>query len=67
MAVSQIGLAVRLARQSAFQSAHSRLSELLELDAFVAFVNTFGPQIPRRMTKNDAAFEKQLVGKKPLV
>ncbi|MFT5589443.1 MAG: hypothetical protein ACI9ZF_001618 [Bradyrhizobium sp.] len=44
----------------------SRLSDLLELDDFVAFVNTFGPQIPRRMTKNDAAFEKQLVGKKPL-
>ncbi|GAA4027423.1 hypothetical protein [Actimicrobium antarcticum] len=44
----------------------SRLSELLPLDEFVAFVNSFGPQIPRRVTKNDAAFEKQLVAKKPV-
>lgn len=43
----------------------SRLSELLPLDDFVIFVNAFGPQIPRRMTKADAAFEKQLVPKKP--
>lgn len=41
----------------------SRLSDLLPLDEFVAFVNSFGPQIPRRMTKADAAFERQLVKK----
>ena len=35
------------------------------LDEFVAFVNGYGPQIPRRMTKSDVAFEKQLVKKKP--
>lgn len=42
----------------------SRLSPPLALDEFVAFVNTYGPQIPRRMTKADAAFEKQLAPKK---
>ena len=36
----------------------------LELDAFVAFVNQLGPQTPRRVSKLDVAFEKQLV-KKP--
>ena len=41
----------------------SRLSVALPLDEFVAFVNAFGPQIPRRLTKADAAFEKQLVAK----
>jgi hypothetical protein len=37
----------------------------LELDQFVAFVNSLGPQVERRMTKSDIAFEKQLVKKKP--
>jgi hypothetical protein len=37
----------------------------LELDEFVAFVNGLGPQVARRVTKNDLAFEKQLVKKKP--
>jgi hypothetical protein len=37
----------------------------LELDEFVAFVNGLGPQEVRRMTRNDIAFEKQLVKKKP--
>jgi len=37
----------------------------LELDDFVAFVNGLGPQPEKRMTKNDIAFEKQLVRKKP--
>jgi len=37
----------------------------LELDDFVAFVNGLGPQEVKRITKNDAAFEKQLVRKKP--
>jgi hypothetical protein len=36
----------------------------LELDEFVAFVNGLGPQEVRRLTKNDAAFEAQLVRKK---
>jgi hypothetical protein len=40
------------------------LCEPLELDAFVAFVNKLGPQVARRQSKLDVAFEKQLV-KKP--
>lgn len=39
------------------------LSGHLPLDEFVAFVNAFGPQKPRRQTKSDIAFEKQLVKK----
>ena len=35
----------------------------LELDDFVTFVNGLGPQVERRMTKNDIAFEAQLVRK----
>lgn len=38
----------------------------LPLDEFVAYVNTYGPQIPRRMTKSDIAFEKQLINRKTL-
>jgi hypothetical protein len=37
-----------------------KLSEPLEQDEFVKFVNSMGPQTPRRITKMDAAFEKQL-------
>jgi hypothetical protein len=40
------------------------LCEPLELDDFVAFVNKLGPQTPRRVSKLDVAFEKQLVKKK---
>lgn len=39
------------------------LSEALSLDEFVTLVNTMGPQKVRRITKNDAAFVKQLVRK----
>ena len=35
----------------------------LELDDFVAFVNGLGPQVARRVSKLDVAFEKQLVKK----
>ena len=41
-----------------------RIGNPLPLDEFVQFVNAQGPQAVRRVTKNDAAFEKQLV-KKP--
>jgi hypothetical protein len=37
----------------------------LELDDFVAFVDKLGPQVERRVSKHDVAFEKQLVKKKP--
>jgi len=36
----------------------------MELDDFVKFVDGLGPQPEKRITKNDAAFEKQLVRKK---
>ncbi len=39
------------------------VSERLPLDEFVAFVKAFGPQTPRRQTKSDIAFEKQLIKK----
>ena len=39
------------------------LCEPLELDDFVAFVNKLGPQVARRVSKLDVAFEKQLVKK----
>ena len=39
------------------------LSAALPLDDFVALVNSLGPQKVRRVTKNDAAFAKQLVRK----
>lgn len=40
-----------------------RLSPPLEQDEFVAFVNAFGPQEVKRVSKLDVAFEKQLKGK----
>jgi hypothetical protein len=39
------------------------LGEPLALDDFVRFVNAQGPQEIRRVTKNDAAFSKQLIRK----
>lgn len=35
----------------------------LELDDFVKFVNALGPQTPRRVSKLDVKFEKQLVNR----
>ena len=42
-----------------------QMCEPMPLDDFVRHVNGMGPQEMRRVTKNDAAFEKQLV-RKPL-
>ena len=39
------------------------ISEALPLDDFVRFVNEQGPQEVPRITKNDAAFAKQLIRK----
>lgn len=39
------------------------LSGALPLDEFVRFVDTLGPQKIRRVTRNDAAFAKQLARK----
>lgn len=46
--------------QNAGDAMPIRVSEPLELDAFVKFVNAYGPQIPKRISKLDVAFEKQL-------
>jgi hypothetical protein len=41
------------------------LCAALELDQFVAFVNSISPAAPKRVSKLDVAFEKQLVKKAP--
>lgn len=38
----------------------SRLCEPMMLDEFVAFVNAYGPQTPKRVSKLDIEFSKQL-------
>ncbi|MFH1659879.1 MAG: hypothetical protein FD131_675 [Rhodocyclaceae bacterium] len=43
--------------------AEKDVSEPLALDEFVRFVNGQGPQVVPRVTKNDAAFARQLVKK----
>lgn len=45
-------------------SPMEKLSEALELDEFVAFVNAYGPQKPKRVSKLDVAFEKNMRNKK---
>jgi hypothetical protein len=37
----------------------------MEMDDFVKFVDGFGPQTPKRISKLDVAFEKQLTKKAP--
>jgi len=37
-----------------------RLCEPMQLDDFVAFVNGYGPQIPKKQSKYDIEFSKQL-------
>lgn len=41
----------------------SRLCEPMPLDDFVAFVNAYGPQKPKRVSKLDVEFSKQLTKK----
>jgi len=43
----------------------SKLCQPLGLDDFVKFVDGFGPPKPRKISKLDEAFEKQLVRKTP--
>lgn len=42
-------------------AAPEKIGDEYELDDFVAFVNQTGPQKKPRVSKHDAAFEKQLV------
>lgn len=37
-----------------------RLSEPMPMDEFVTFINAYGPQKPKRVSKLDIAFSKQL-------
>jgi hypothetical protein len=41
----------------------SRLCEPMMLDDFVTFVNAYGPQIVKRVSKLDIAFSQQLTKK----
>lgn len=40
-----------------------RLCEPMLMDEFVAFVNAYGPITPKRISKLDVAFQKQLAKK----
>lgn len=48
------------------ESGDIPLSDALSLDDFVRLVDSMGPRTAPRITKNEAAFAKQLV-KKPVV
>lgn len=41
-----------------------RLCEPMPMDDFVAFVNAYGPQTPKRVSKLDIAFSEQLAKSK---
>ena len=45
-------------------SAPVAQGEPLPMDEFVKFVNAFGPQTPKRVSKLDVAFEAQLAKRK---
>ena len=45
------------------EAGDKEISEALPLDDFVRLVDSLGPQKVRRVTKNDAAFARQLVRK----
>lgn len=62
MALTGSGL-FKLREHSA--AGDQELSDALPLDDFVRLVNSMGPQKVSRVTKNDAAFAKQLVRKTP--
>jgi hypothetical protein len=39
---------------------NERLCEPMDMDAFVIFVNGYGPQMPKRVSKLELAFSQQL-------
>ena len=53
--------------QDQVEGSIQELSAPLSLDDFVKLVDSLGPQKVRRVTKNDAAFAKQLVRKSGLL
>ncbi len=44
----------------------TRLCEPMPMDEFVAFVNAYGPQIPKRVSKLEVAFSTQLAKSKSI-
>lgn len=60
MTITGNGLFFLSARRDA---GEEQLCEPMPLDDFVRAVDAMGPQQTRRITKSDAAFEKQLVRK----
>lgn len=42
------------------QGEAQRLCEPMQMDDFVIFVNAYGPQTPKRVSKLDVEFSKQL-------
>jgi hypothetical protein len=46
------------------ENSVEKLCEPLPLDEFVAFVNAYGPQKPKRVSKLDVEFEKKLLNKR---
>lgn len=61
-AMSRTGAGLFLLRER-LAEGDEQVSGALPLDDFVRLVDTLGPPKVRRMTKSDAAFEKQLHGK----
>ncbi|HEY4316843.1 MAG TPA: hypothetical protein VGN04_04500 [Herbaspirillum sp.] len=51
--------------QNAGAAPPVKLCEPMTLEDFAAFVNAYGPQKPRRVSKLDVAFEKQLGSRSP--
>jgi hypothetical protein len=49
--------------QPSKNGASTKLCEPMTMDDFVSFVNGFGPQIVKRVSKLDVEFSKQLVKK----
>lgn len=58
MSFSSNGLFCLVLKDESGETA--RLSEPLPMDDFVVFVNAYGPQIPKRVSKLDVEFSKQL-------
>ncbi|WP_020168070.1 MULTISPECIES: hypothetical protein [Methylotenera] len=48
------------AENAASNNKPSRLCEPMQMDDFVIFVNAYGPQTPKRVSKIDVAFNQQL-------
>ena len=60
MSITGAGLFLLYAQEDA---GERQVNEPLPLDEFVRLVDSLGPQQQRRLTRNDAAFERQLVRK----